>query len=283
MLRFYTLIIASLCCLQSVTAVEQTDTTIVVNNTPVNGDTLNVENNSLLTDDKENCDKTHLNFFDKKAERKFKMSKRDSKFYFGDIHIGFVQAINAPKAMDIDMGSSIEVGFTPATYRWYTRNRKQYFSMGLGVNWRNFRMTGRSRFDKDANENLIISPYPEEASEIGSSRIKVFSISVPFVYAFHLGSHWKIGLSATLNVNTFASIETQYRIADSELVPNETVIHHVKESNSHIHHKPVSVDFGAHLNWHGLGVYAKYSPCKVLNGNFGPSFTPLTVGFSIGF
>ena len=90
------------------------------------------------------------------------MGKRKSKFYFGDFHIGFVQAIDAPKAMDIDMGSSIEVGFTPLTYRWYTRNRKQYFSMGLGVNWRNFRMTGRSRFDKDTNANLIISPYPKK-------------------------------------------------------------------------------------------------------------------------
>lgn len=282
MLRFYTLIIASLCCLLSVTAQEQTDT-IIVSDTPVNGDTLNVENNSLLTDAKDSCNKSLFIFFDKKTGCKCKVDKRKSRFYFGDIHIGFVQAISAPKAMDIDMGSSIEVGFTPLTYRRYTRNRKQYFSMGLGVNWRNFRMTGRSHFDKDANENLIVSPYPEEASEIGSSRIKVFSISVPFVYAFHLGSHWKIGLSTTLNINTFASIETQYRIADTELVPNETVIHHVKESNSHIHHKPVSVDFGVHLNWRWIGVYAKYSPCKVLNHNFGPSFTPLTVGFSIGF
>lgn len=280
MLRFYTLIIASLSCWQLVTAQEQTDS-VLVSDTSANNATRHIDNDSSLTDAEKDCHM--LSLTDIKKKTKCHLGKRKSKFYFGDFHIGFVQAIDAPKAMDIDMGSSIEVGFTPLTYRWYTRNRKQYFSMGLGVNWRNFRMTGRSRFDKDTNANLIISPYPEEVSEIGSSRIKVFSISVPFTYAFHLGNQWKVGFSATLNFNTFASIETQYRIVDTELVPNETVVHHVKEGDSHIHHQPVSVDFGVLLNWRWLGVYAKYSPCKVLNTDFGPSFTPLTVGFSIGF
>lgn len=207
--------------------------------------------------------------------------KQQSHFKFGGFNLGFVSAIDAPAAMSLDMSSSIEVSFEPLAYRWYFRSKKQHFTVGVSFGWRNFRMTGRTRFAKDEAGNLSFAPYPDEASKIESSRIKLFSIGLPFRYGFKLGQHWSADLAAILNFNTFASIESRYKVPDTEMIPGETVVHRVKESDTHIHQKKVSVDFMAQVHWRFLGVYAKYSPCKVLNPEFGPSFTPLSVGISL--
>lgn len=37
------------------------------------------------------------------------------------------------------------------------------------------------------------------------------------------------------------------------------------------------------LQWRKMGLYAKYSPSKVLSTDFGPSFTPFSTGLVVGF
>lgn len=202
---------------------------------------------------------------------------------FGGFHFGFVNALNAPKGMKIDMASSYEIGFQGPGYCVKTNNRKHHFSVGLGFNWRNFRMTGRTRFLQTPNGSLITSPYPQNTTDIKSSRIKLFSLTVPFGFTFGLAKDWEAQVATILNFNTFASVESRYSILETNTETGESFTRRVKDHSNNVHQKPVSVDFMASLRWRMLGVYAKYSPCKVLNPEFSPSFTPVSVGFTIWY
>lgn len=204
--------------------------------------------------------------------------KNKSGINMGGVYLGFITPIGAPDNYNTDMSASIEIGFEPIQYRWYTHSGRQYFSVGLGFNWRNFRMTGHDRFVKNPTTGYIeTSPYPEEASHTSSSRIKVFSVNFPFRYTWRLGKSWGIGVATILSVNPHASIESKYKI------PDEGVTHRIKESENDIKQQKVSVDFMAQVRWKGLGVYAKYSPCRVLNADYGPHFIPFSVGISLGY
>ena len=76
-----------------------------------------------------------------------------------------------------------------------------------------------------------------------------------------------------VNFNTRGRINTRFAL-EGELV---------KEKLKDINIAPVTVDFKAELNFRFVGLYFKYSPCNVLNSNFGPEFKPMSAGLLFGF
>lgn len=189
----------------------------------------------------------------------------------GGIGFGLVTALNAPEGMDIDMAASREIYADLIGVSRFMRNRKHRLSISFGINWRNFRMTGKNRFDKVDND-IVIGDYPEGAS-IQFSRIKVFSLTVPLRYKYRFAKDFCMDLSAILNFNTYASIKTRYKMEG----------HKVKEMEKNIHQRPLSVDFSAGLQWRSIGAYVKYSPCDVINHRYGPKFQPLSTGITLFF
>ncbi len=211
---------------------------------------------------------------------KHKKNKKRNSFDFGNAYFGFVKAVGRDAGnMDLNMGASFEIGFEPFRYSWRSKNRKTFFAVGLSFNWRNYRSTGRMRFFRDNTNTLTLTPYPAAATNTESSRIKVFSIGIPFTYGFNFPHNWRADVSATLLFNTHATAQSNYSIADTE----QGVTHHVKERYNDIHQRPVSVDLKAQLHWRGIGLYVKYSPCDVLDTSFGPKFCAVTTGLVIGY
>lgn len=195
--------------------------------------------------------------------------KRDYKCWFGigGLHFGFVTALGTPQGMQVDMGASYEIGFEALS--WNRRWGNDVFSVGLGFNWKNFRMTGYERFVTD-NGRTLLGTYPADA-EPQYSRIKVFSVNFPVEYTRRLKHDWEIGLAAILNVNTYASAETRYRLdGKSE-----------KDFSKNLHHNRISVDLRGSVRWKSVGVYVKYSPRRVLTQDFGPSFSGLSTGLTL--
>lgn len=189
------------------------------------------------------------------------------EFSMGGIGFGFVSAINAPKEMDVDMLSSYEIFADLINIYRYSSNDKNAIGIGFGINWKNYRMTGRTRFSSDDAGNITFKPYADGVDP-KFSRIKVFSLTVPVKYRYYFTRDFSAGLSAILNFNTYASTKTRY-IDNGEKI---------KDMNKNIHQRPVSVDLQATLRWKSISVYAKYSPCSVLKTDFGPDFK----GFSVG-
>lgn len=191
-----------------------------------------------------------------------------SYFSMGGLGFGFVNALGAPDPMNVNMAASYEVFADLLTYGRYVGPHAD-LSIGFGINWRNYRMNGRTRFVMNG-DCIGLSPYPDGA-DIDFSRIKVFSLTFPFRYTQHLSKHFTYSLAAILNVNTYASLKTHYTL-DGE--KHHSVFKDIRQT-------PVTVDFMGQVQFHSVGLYVKYSPCRMLNTDFGPDFSHLSAGITL--
>ena len=201
-----------------------------------------------------------------------KNEKRKSRMNLcvGGFGFGMVNAVDAPDNMEIDMGESYELMWDNILkFNYYVVPYTTSISMGFGMTWRNYRMTGRTRFIKEG-DNLVLGTYPEN-SEIKFSRLKVFSLTVPFMINQSLSRNIVLSVGPVINFNTHASLKTRYTLNDEK----------VKEKSNNIHHNRMTIDLMAKLRFRSIGVYAKYSPSNVLNTEFGPKFRSFSTGITL--
>mgnify|MGYP006353072837 FL=1 len=198
-----------------------------------------------------------------------KTKKYRGNLCVGGVGVGVVNAIETSEGMDMDVGVSYEFSFDHLLRFNYNVLPATSVSMGFGMTWRNYRMTGRTRFIKDGDK-LVLGAYPE-GSDIKFSRLKVFSLTVPFMINQSLGRKVVFSVGPVVNFNTHASLKTRYTLNGEK----------VKEKNNNIHQNRMTVDLMAKLRFNSLGVYAKYSPSDMLNTDFGPKFRSFSTGITL--
>lgn len=220
---------------------------------------------------------TVINEFSQDINFSFPFSKKKkystNEFFVSGFGVGFVNALNAPADMNVKMGASFEIMLTHALgYLWRpSRYSSAAFSIGIGIDWKNYRMTGRNYFNYE-NGYTTVAPYPENA-DIDYSRIKIFSWTVPFMYQQNITDNFAITLGPVLNFNTYGSVYTRYYLDGKK----QTYF------NKRIHQNPVTVDLMASVALKGVGVYFKYSPTHVIDKEFGPAFNSISTGFILMF
>lgn len=199
------------------------------------------------------------------------------------LHFGFVGAVDGPAAMDTQMGKSFEIGLDNIIfygYRFGSQTHRNMIQVGMGVNWRNYRMTGMNRFDMDGG-NVIVTGYPE-GTEPKFSRIKVFSLSFPIAYTYYspvkalAKGRLAFKLAAILNWNSHASMLTGYELADGTKV---------RENYDKIGQRKFTVDlqFGVQLA-PAVGLYFKYTPMDFFKSSTAsPKFQTISTGITLGF
>ena len=198
-----------------------------------------------------------------------KTKKYRGNLCVGGFGFGVVNAIETSEGMDMDMGASYEFSLDHLLRFNYNVLPATSVSMGFGMTWRNYRMTGRIRFIKEGDK-LVLGAYPE-GSDIKFSRLKVFSLTVPFMINQSLGRKVVFSVGPVVNFNTHASLKTRYTLNGEK----------VKEKNNNIHQNRMTVDLMAKLRFNSLGVYAKYSPSDMLNTDFGPKFRSFSTGITL--
>ena len=182
------------------------------------------------------------------------------------VGIGMVNAVNAPDGLNVDMGASYEISVDNLLEFSYNLIPTTSVSLGAGMSWRNYRMTGHTRFVKEGN-SIVLDSYPEGA-DIKFSRLKIFSITVPLLINQAIGRKAALSVGPVVNINTYGSLKTRY-VLDGEKI---------KEQSKDIHQNSATVDFMAKLHIGDIGFYAKYSPSDVLNTEFGPKFSSFSAG-----
>lgn len=203
----------------------------------------------------------------KKTQHK---SKSENFLNIGGLGFGFVNGLNTPQDMNVNMGSSMEIFFNLFSCgRKYNHGRHK-LGIGMGFNWKNYRMTGYTRFVKDG-AGISLSPYPDNAN-IDFSRLKIFSITFPLEYKYKFHKDFAISAAAILNWNAYGSLKTKYELDNRK----------IEECSEQIKHCPVSIDLRMGLHWKSLGAYVKYSPCNVIHCEYGPQFNGLSAGVMIG-
>ena len=183
---------------------------------------------------------------------------------------GLCYGANADYKGPQSVGSSWEIMWTIAEIEKYGYGKHNGFSIGFGVNWRNFRMDGRSKFVK-----LDDGTITEEALPAGYdndfSRIKVFSLTIPVMWKYRT-KQVTFGLGPVFNINTYASIKNRFWDADGEKH---------KEMFKKIHQRPITVDIMAEVSFHNwFSIYGKFSPMTILNSTYAKdvNFQPVSVG-----
>lgn len=182
--------------------------------------------------------------------------------------IGFVTALGAPTGLDIDVAGSKELALDNVlTYRITRYQSPHAFSVNFGLNWKNFRMTDRLRFLKGTDGTTALANYPA-GTEPKFSRLKVFSLTLSFLYHHRVSRNVKFSVGPMLNFNTYGSLKTRYFVEG----------HKEKEMQKDLHLSPVTIDLMAQVKLYGIGLYVKYSPCQTFKSNYGPKFTSLSFG-----
>ena len=208
--------------------------------------------------------------FTKEVKKKKGPRKECRLHMFG---LGGVTSIGGPDNMSIDMGSSFEILGPTLDVAYYPfENSSVSFSFGMGCNWRNYKMTGRTRFIRATDGTLTVGAYPEGA-DVNYSRIRIFSWTIPVFINGDFSKNIGYSLGPVLNYNTRGRLRTEYTLDGRKVV----------EKSYNIHQNRLTVDLMAHLEIASIGFYVKYTPTKILDTTYGPDFKGLSMGVTFGW
>ena len=177
-------------------------------------------------------------------------------------------------------GEDVDLAFSNGSFEFilddlvvfsYFTTRRSSLNCGFGLNWRNYRMTGNKRFIKDI-DGVSIGNYPDNAN-VKFSRIKIFSLTLSFLYKYRFNDNIGLGLGPIVCFNTGGNIKTRWSV-DGEPA---------KDRQYNIRQTPVTVDFKALIYVKPFSLYFKYSPCNVLTHDRGPAFRSMSAGILFGF
>ena len=201
--------------------------------------------------------------------------KGTTELNMGGVGLGFVSALGEKAPMDVSMGHSLEINWTEAMSIRYNFNRHNSLELGMGFLWRNYRMAHQYRFQQDAAEVLGVVPYPAGAVP-KFSRLHIFQMTFPLLYSYNVKPGWSFVIGPELAVNGghnkhTRTIKTRYSL-DGEKY---------KEKTTDLRINPVSVNLVASIRFRFIGLYVRYSPCDVIDHNYGPKFQSLSTGITL--
>ncbi len=204
-----------------------------------------------------------------------KSSSRDNYFCIAKgmgLGLGFIGTLGTSDEMETNMGRSIEVDWNLFNLGYKFKGNNSV-SLGLGLMWRNYRMTNDKYFMLDGDK-VEIGKYL-----IGVdgkySRLHSFSLTLPVLYRHAWNSGWNITAGAEMMISSlkskYYSVKTRVDAGEYE---NTTVQRGVKFN-------PFTVNAVACVAYKHVGLYVRYSPMDVLDKGYGPSFQSLSVGFRL--
>jgi hypothetical protein len=184
------------------------------------------------------------------------------------LSVGLVSALGGPSSLDTDFGKSVEITWHAAFIKVFPGSRHWHFSTGLWFNWKNYRMTGNTRFDRTDDGHVVLGPYPENA-DIRFSRVHTLSYQIPILAHYRISKQIKIAGGVLFNFNGHGNLKTRYSLDGKS----------IKDRDRNIHLNSFTTDIIGIVSFRNyLGLYFKYSPHNVLDVSRGPKFHGLSTG-----
>lgn len=183
-------------------------------------------------------------------------------FYLGvDVPTG------APDGMKFAPFRSWEIGWTIAQYDYTPKNSKTTLSAGLGLNWRNYTLSGHDKLFAKVTDQVVMGKPLTNMDDL-SSKIHTVSLNMPLLVSQQFSKHFGISLGAQLNWNYYGRVNNYYNDGDDE----------VNVSTKNIGQRPFTVDVLGMVHVSRVSIYCKYSPMSVLKTDRGPEFKSLAFG-----
>ncbi|MCR5680052.1 MAG: hypothetical protein K6G08_07590 [Prevotella sp.] len=181
--------------------------------------------------------------------------------------LGFTAPTKVDSRIDFSTFKSWEFMFTVAQVdHFLDRRHRNMLSMGLGLDWKNYRITDDMLFTKAPDGNVTVQRFPLQY-EPKFSRIKVFALTATLRYEHDFGHGFSIGFGPVVNFNTYASIKTRYKFLGDN----------VKHMEKNIRQRPITIDWMVNMRIADVPFYVKYSNDNVLKDG-GVKFRSLSFG-----
>lgn len=186
--------------------------------------------------------------------------------------VGLVSALGGPSGLDTDFGKSVEITWHACWLNLHFGDKHWTYSTGLWFNWKNYRMTGPTRFDK-VDGNVVLTPYPDHA-DIKFSRVHTLSYQIPLLAQYKSTKNFKFAAGLLFNFNGHGNLKTRYTL-DGEKI---------KDRDRKVHLNSFTTDLYGVVSYKSyIGAYVKYSPCNVLDTHYGPKFHGISTGLIWNF
>ena len=186
------------------------------------------------------------------------------------LSFGFIGGVAQDKDVSIDMGQSYEIEWGDVISGKVRVGKKDFVRLGLGFDWRNYRVTDFKRFAKDGRGIITMEDYPDGV-EPKFSRIHTFSLSIPLKFYHYFNKKMYFAVGPELYFTPYGSLKTRYYVNGEKQ----------KISSGNVHQNRFSVGIGAEINIHHIGIYYKYNPFNVLRSSYGPEFSSMTTGIKV--
>lgn len=186
----------------------------------------------------------------------------------GHVYVGVNIPTGTPSGVDFAPFRSWEIGMTLVQYDYTPKNCKTTFSIGAGLDWRNYTLSGHDMMFNKVNDVIVVGERESKMSNV-SSRIHTMNIAMPLLVKQRFSKNFAVSLGAQLNWNVYSRVNNYYEMAE----------HEIKDATKDIGERPFTVDILGivHLAKH-FGIYCKYSPMSVLKKDKGPDFKSVAVG-----
>ena len=197
--------------------------------------------------------------------------KGEKKSVEGSFHVllGMGTMVSAPSDFKFKVWPSWEIGIM-AMADWHPFGKRNIWSIGLGIDWRNFRMDTEKYLVKNADGEMVLTPFADDQTEREVS-IGVFSLQIPLMYTHRFDDKGKffVSLGAIVNFNTSATANRSFEYKEEEY----------EVSRHGTGQRPVTIDGMVVIGIPDfLDVYCKYSPTTFYKSGRGPKMHQLTFG-----
>ena len=183
------------------------------------------------------------------------------------LYVGVDIPVSAPDGVDFAPFRSWEIGLTVAQYEYTPKNSKTTLCAGIGVDWRNYTLSGHDKMFEKVNDIVGVFDRQGKMSEL-TSRISTTSLSLPLMVKQSFSKDFAISLGAQFNWNFYSRLNNYYEENDNE----------IDIQTKKIGERPITIDVLGMLHFGDFAVYCKYSPMSVLKKDKGPDFKSLAVG-----
>ena len=204
--------------------------------------------------------------FNKIKLTKNKKDKKGAWDMSAHFNVGYNTMTGTPSGYSFKVWPSWEIGLA-LTADYYPYGPKNSWSIGLGVDWRNYRSSSSKRWKKTDTREMVVEDYPTNYSDRTTS-LYTFSLQIPILYThtFDADGNWQLTLGAFVSFNTGAHATNSY----TDDIDNTEYDQHIYK----IGQRPVTIDFFVSFS----NLYLKYCPMTYFRDNRGPKGHQLSFG-----
>lgn len=197
-----------------------------------------------------------------------KRHKKAELLWFNQLYVGFAFPVSAPDGLDQSVATGIGKIFGVRFSPW---RRGPKFSIGAGIHFEQYTLHGGQVFGLN-RKALEILPAEEGARDI-HNRLENFGFSVPVTISQSIYKDFAIAVGAELNFNTYTKASSKYTIGEVEY----------QQKFKHLQQRILTPTLYASIGWlDEFGLYFRYTPQSLFEKQWGPDFSAISFGVTLG-